>query len=398
MSVDANGHAIAYNGTSWLPPVHIDGSNWLESVSCSSSFFCEAVDDNGNAVTFDTANYPEWSTPVDIDGSNVLTSVSCLSAGFCMAVDQTGNAFNYFGGEWVSDRTGAGTSLDSVSCSTDNFCMAVDGIGEALVYIKGTWTASPADIDGSNPLSSVTCLSVDFCQATDQSGNAVSYNGVSWSTPTDIDSTNPLNSVSCAKTSECVAVDSAGNAVFYSNPLQITTSATLPAATFKTLYSTTMSASGGDAPYRWILRGALPLGLHFNRSTGVISGTPQRAGNYHFILSVTDRPAQTSPHTVNTARQTMSIAVDEAPVFTSASKARPEAGHSFSFVVKTNGYPTASLTETGTLPSGLTFTSNANGTATIAGIPLSGGGTYPLTFTATNANGTAMQNFKVIVR
>lgn len=397
MAVDTNGQAVAYNGTTWLAPTDVDGSHVLESVSCSSPSFCDAVDGRGNVVTFDALDSPPWSAPDDIDGSNVLTAVSCPSSGFCMAVDQSGNAFDYFAGEWVSDRTGSGTGLDSVSCPTENICTAVDAIGEALSYYKGTWAASPTDVDGSNTLSSVTCLSVDFCMAVDQSGNAVAYNGVNW-VVTDIDSTNQLNAVSCAKTSVCVAVDSSGDAVVYSNPVQITT-ASLPAAADMATYSTTLGASGGDPPYRWALSGALPPGLHLNRTAGIISGTPERGGLFDFTLIVSDRSTQTSPHTDNVARKAMSIAVDEAPAFTSPPRARAEAGVSFSFTVRTKGYPAASLTETGALPSGFSFTDNGNGTATLAGIALSNSQRlYPLTLSASNASGTTRQSFRLTVR
>ena len=54
----------------------------------------------------------------------------------------------------------------------------------------------------------------------------------------------------------------------------------------------------------------------------------------------------------------------------------------------TTGFPTATLSETGALPTGVTFVDNGNGTATLAGTPAAGtGGTYPLTITA--ANGVA---------
>ena len=43
------------------------------------------------------------------------------------------------------------------------------------------------------------------------------------------------------------------------------------------------------------------------------------------------------------------------------------------------------LSETGSLPSGVTFTDNGNGTATLAGTPAVGsGGTFSLSLTANN--------------
>ena len=52
----------------------------------------------------------------------------------------------------------------------------------------------------------------------------------------------------------------------------------------------------------------------------------------------------------------------------------------------TAGNPaTTTLTKTGTLPAGVSFTDNGDGTATIAGTPNAGtGGVYTITITASN--------------
>ena len=57
------------------------------------------------------------------------------------------------------------------------------------------------------------------------------------------------------------------------------------------------------------------------------------------------------------------------------------------------------MTGTGTLPSGVTFRDNGNGTATLSGTPASGsGGTYSLTITANNGVGSAAnQTFTLTV-
>ena len=51
----------------------------------------------------------------------------------------------------------------------------------------------------------------------------------------------------------------------------------------------------------------------------------------------------------------------------------------------TTGFPTAALSETGALPTGVTFVDNGDGTATLAGTPAAGTvGTYAMTITAAN--------------
>jgi Putative Ig domain len=91
---------------------------------------------------------------------------------------------------------------------------------------------------------------------------------------------------------------------------------------------------------------------------------------------------------------TQTLTENIAPAITSASSASSIVGSAFSFTVTTTGYPAPALTESGTLPSGLTFTDNGNGTATIAGTTASGsGGSYPITITATSSAGTTTQSF-----
>jgi arabinogalactan endo-1,4-beta-galactosidase len=71
-----------------------------------------------------------------------------------------------------------------------------------------------------------------------------------------------------------------------------------------------------------------------------------------------------------------------------------------SFTVRTNGVPTPSVTETGALPPGVTFTDNGDGTATIAGTPAPGPasvGTFPLTITASNGLSPDTQSFTLTV-
>lgn len=54
-------------------------------------------------------------------------------------------------------------------------------------------------------------------------------------------------------------------------------------------YSRTFTASGGTAPYAYALTsGAMPTGISFNTSTGVLSGIPSSAGTFNFTITATD--------------------------------------------------------------------------------------------------------------
>ena len=49
-------------------------------------------------------------------------------------------------------------------------------------------------------------------------------------------------------------------------------------------------------------------------------------------------------------------------------------GSTGTFEVATSGFPAAALTASGTLPSGVTFTDNSDGTATLSGTPAANSG------------------------
>ena len=89
----------------------------------------------------------------------------------------------------------------------------------------------------------------------------------------------------------------------------------------------------------------------------------------------------------------------QAPAITSASGATFTVGTAGTFTVTTTGSPTPSITETGALPSPVTFKDNGNGTATLSGIPAAGtAGSYPITIKASNGVGTAAtQSFTLTV-
>jgi len=74
------------------------------------------------------------------------------------------------------------------------------------------------------------------------------------------------------------------------------------------------------------------------------------------------------------------------------------AGVAGTFTVTTTGTPTPALSESGSLPSGVSFTDNHDGTATLAGTPAAGsGGTYNFTITATGSGTPATQSFTLTV-
>ena len=134
--------------------------------------------------------------------------------------------------------------------------------------------------------------------------------------------------------------------------------------------------------------GALPSGVSFvdnGNGTATLSGTPPvgSGGTYLFTITASNGA---SPN----ATQQFTLTVDQAPAIGSANQTTFTVGGLGSFAVDGSGFPTPSLSESGALPSGVTFTDNGDGTASLTGTPAAGtSGTYPLTITASNPVGSA---------
>jgi len=95
------------------------------------------------------------------------------------------------------------------------------------------------------------------------------------------------------------------------------------------------------------------------------------------------------------------VTAQESPVITSADNASFDLGFAGSFNISATGNPSLmSISLTGTLPAGVTFTDNGDGTASLAGTPAAGSaGSYPLILTANNGvNPNGLQNFTLTVR
>jgi hypothetical protein len=141
--------------------------------------------------------------------------------------------------------------------------------------------------------------------------------------------------------------------------------------------------------------GALPAGLTFTNNangTATLTGTPpgSSGGSYPLTLS-----AQTAG---GVTTQAFVLTVTAGPAIVTSTSANATVGSGFNFTVRAKGFPVPTLTETGAIPQGLTWTDNGDGTATLAGAPgVAQGGVYKLTFTAASVDGTATESFTLTV-
>ncbi|HEX3969456.1 MAG TPA: Ig domain-containing protein, partial [Edaphobacter sp.] len=166
-------------------------------------------------------------------------------------------------------------------------------------------------------------------------------------------------------------------------PLSIT-SASIPAGTIGSAYSTLLQSSGGTAPYAWsITAGGLPGGLSLSATTGLISGTPAAVGVTNFTAAIADssNPAQTKsvPLTLVIAATPLGITTSGLPSGT--------IGSAYTNLLQATGgiAPYAWSIASGSLPAGLTL---ASATGIISGTPTTAG-TFSFTATAADAGSPA---------
>lgn len=206
------GYALSYNGTNWTAPSDIDGSSSLNSVSCTSSTFCMAVDDNGYDLIYNGSTWTKASSAFATYGA--ANDVSCVSSALCVAVGPSAYTYVYKSGTWTSKQLSPldPSDLLAVSCTSTTFCMAVSIDGLAARYNPSNFS-SWNTYGGVLPWGgySISCKTTTDCEAVGFNGYAAHWSG-SWGTATDVESgIHTLDGVSCGTSTSCVAVDSDGN-------------------------------------------------------------------------------------------------------------------------------------------------------------------------------------------
>ena len=143
-----------------------------------------------------------------------------------------------------------------------------------------------------------------------------------------------------------------------------------PQAEVGVAYYAKLIAIGGQRPYTWsITMGDPPAGLNFDAATGIISGTPTRAGNFGFTVRVDD----SSPTRKNTTRNyTIGVAVEGALQIVTGSLPDGSQEGVYKVTLQSIG-GTQSYTwslSAGNLPTGLSLDASTgviSGTATVPG-------------------------------
>lgn len=138
-------------------------------------------------------------------------------------------------------------------------------------------------------------------------------------------------------------------------PAVTVTPASLPAGMQGIPYSATVVASGGVAPYTYQVSGSLPGGVGLDSATGVLSGTPDKAGTFNFTVTAIDSTTGTpGTRTVN-----YSLVIADGVPTASADTAQTMGGKPVDIDVTKN--------DAGSITSIAVSRAPANGTTSISG-------------------------------
>ena len=145
------------------------------------------------------------------------------------------------------------------------------------------------------------------------------------------------------------------------------------------------------------LTGSRPSWLSFvdnTDGTATLSGTPDSGSDDSYTFTVT-----ASNGVLPSATQTFLLTVTQAPAFTTPANATFTVATPGIFNVETRANPVAALTKTGSLPGGVSFSDDGDGTAMLEGTPAAGSaGSYSITITAANGiTPNATQTFALTI-
>ncbi len=372
-------------------------------------------------AAFSTAAVPSAPTSVTVTGPSSVAVGSAYSASASAAGANPGATYSLAGApSWLSIDPNAGTVAGNVPTGITSFSYAVTATnsqGSATSSIQ-TVTVTPGTTSlavSPNPAPSVAAsIPVSYtATVTETSGTGALAGSVSF-TANGASIPGCTNLVVSGGSATCTTSFAAtgtytiaasygadpnftGSSASVSQVVtalpQFTSPATATAAVGSPFTFTVTTTGNPNASLTET--GTLPTGINFvakANGTATISGTPAAGtgGSYNLTVKATN--------SAGSAAQSFVLVVDQAPAITSAAKATATVGKAMTFTVTTTGYPSASLTETGTLPTGINFVAKANGTATISGTPAAGtGGSYNLTVKATNSAGSAAQSFVLVV-
>ncbi len=393
LAVDASGNVYAADQTnSRVVKVPWTGSGYGTQTTVGSGLsapFGVAVDGGGDVYIADTGNGRVVRVPWTGSSYGTQTTVgSGTSDPLDVAVDGGGNVY-------IADgNTNSAVKVDLADAPSLSFAttpvgsessdspksVTIFNVGNAaLTFPIPTSGNNPAISSGFAPDAATTCPELTTSSSAGSLGQGASCVYAADFIPVASGAAsgslmmkdNNLNAAGPSYTTQSISLSGTGQ-------LQITLSpSSLTAGTVGTVYSQTISASSGTAPYTFaVTAGSLPAGLSLS-SAGVLSGTPTAGGTFNLTVTATDSASKT-------ASQTYTLTVN-APTIALLPISMPSAtvGTAYSQTATGSGgtAPFSYALTAGALPAGLTLNSGGvlTGTATAAG-------TFNFTITATDSS------------
>ena len=346
---------------------------------------CQTITVTNPGVTTGTANTPfsQTFTQTGGVGTTTFSTVNALPVGMALAAN----------GVLSGTPTQAG-SFDIVVTATDaNGCTGAGATYHLVINCQTITVTNPATTAGTvNAAFSQTFTQAGaiggatFTTASAlPAGLALAANGVLSGIPTQT-GTFPIV-VKVTDANLCTGTGATYNLVIACQTIAVTNPATTT-GTADTPFSQTFTQVGGVGAVTFTTASALPAGLSL-APNGTLSGTPTQTGTFPITVLATDANGCTglsATYNLVVSCQTYSVQPSSIPPGT--------AGTLYPAVAfkHAGGVGLVTFTETGALPSGMSFVG-----ALLLGTPTQTG-SFPFTVTATDANGcTASRDYVLVV-
>jgi large repetitive protein len=385
------------------------------------NFTVTATDSSGGSGPFtgvlgylmEITELPPITNPVSAtvaygSGANAITLQIDGGAPVSVAVSAAGN------GTAIATGTSVTYQPDTGYAGTDGFTYTATNTAgtSAAAAVSITVSAPTISVGVVNPLT--VAVGSPYTQTFTWSGGAAPYSGYTVSglpaglaiTSTGTSSVTVSGTPTAAGsfTLEASATDSStGTGPFtlagdFTLEVTAATPTLSPAAgvlgaTAGTAYVQAFIASGGVAPYSFVLTGTLPAGLVFDASTGTLSGTPAAFGTFAITITITDSSTGVDAPFSASSSYTLQIAAASLSISPGTLAAGAiDTAYTQTLVGSGGLAPYTFSVTAGALPAGLTL----NATGTLSGTPTASG-TFTFDVTVTDGSASTMAQSYVMV-
>ncbi|HXA16533.1 MAG TPA: putative Ig domain-containing protein [Thermoanaerobaculia bacterium] len=338
---------------------------------------CQTITVTNPATTTGTVSAPftQTFTQSGANGTATFTTASTLPAGLSLATD----------GTLSGTPTQPGTFPIVVTVTDSNGCTGTGPTYTLIISCQTITVTNPATSSGpaGTPFSQ-TFTEIGGIGTITWSESGALPTGLTFHTATGILDGTPTQggtfpiTVTATDSNGCFGTGATYNLTIICPTITVTNPATTT-GTVGVAFSQTFTQSGGIGTITFSKSGALPTGLTFHTATGVLDGTPTQAGSFPITVTATDSNGCTGTGPIYTL-------VTSCPTITVTNPATTTGtvGVAFSQTfTQSGGIGTITFSETGTLPTGLTFHA---ATGVLDGTP-SQFGTFPITVKATDSSG-----------